>query len=174
MASGSTGHLLYCDGQDEQVTLKTTKNHQTQGQCRISWDRKQSLLVDPIRAPTRDNATRLAGLVPENSGHSIPMHPALPAAQLTIVKGHRPHGIALDGHDKVASYVGKEAGPSRIGSDMHDPICFICFPCYRSIKKNRSNKLCAHVSMLPMIHVTMFQHCSATGGYHHQNQLLPI
>ena len=102
------------------------------------------------------------------------MHPALPAAQLTIVKGHRPHGIALDGHDKVASYVGKEAGPSRIGSDMHDPICFICFPCYRSIKKNRSNKLCAHVSMLPMIHVTMFQHCSATGGYHHQNQFLPI
>ena len=73
-ASGSTGHLLYCDGQDEQVTL-SYKNHQTQGQCRISWDRKQSLLVDPIRAPTRDNATRLAGLVPENSRHSIPMPP---------------------------------------------------------------------------------------------------
>ena len=61
--------------------LETTKNHQTQCQCRISWDRKQSLLVDPIRAPTRDNASRLAGLAPENSEHSIPMHPALPAAR---------------------------------------------------------------------------------------------
>ena len=56
-ASGSTGHLLNCDGQDEQVTLKLQKNHQTQCQCRSSWDRKQSLLVDPIRAPTRDNAS---------------------------------------------------------------------------------------------------------------------
>ena len=62
-ASGSSGHLLYCDGQDEQVTL-SYKNHQTQCQCRISWDRKQSLLVDPIRAPTRDNASRLGGLAP--------------------------------------------------------------------------------------------------------------
>ena len=44
--------------------LETTKNHQTQCQCRISWDRKQSLLVDPIRAPTRDNASRLGGLAP--------------------------------------------------------------------------------------------------------------
>ena len=44
--------------------LELQKNHQTQGQCRISWDRKQSLLVDPIRAPTRDNASRLGGLAP--------------------------------------------------------------------------------------------------------------
>ena len=114
-ASGSSGHLLYCDGQDEQVTLKLQKSHQTQGQCRISWDRKQSLLVDPIRAPTRDNATRMAGLVPENSGHSIPMHPSLPATRKTIVKRRRPHCRSWDAHDMVASYVGKEAGPSRIG-----------------------------------------------------------
>ena len=95
--------------------LEATKNHQTQGQCRISWDRKQSLLVDPIRAPTRDNATRLAGLVPENSGHSIPMHPALPPSRKTIVKRRGPHCRSWDRHDKVASYVGKEAGPSRTG-----------------------------------------------------------
>ena len=44
------------------------------------------------------------------------MHPALPASQLTIAKGNRPHGIALDCHDKIASYVGKEAGPSRSGA----------------------------------------------------------
>ena len=84
------------------------------------------------------------------------MHPALPAAQLTIVKGHRPHGIALDGHDKVASYVGKEAGPSRIGSDMHDPICFICFPCYRSIKKPVKQIIftCFHVAHDSCYHVS--------------------
>ena len=74
--------------------LEATKNHQTQGQCRISWDRKQSLLVDPIRAPTRDNATRLAGLVPENSGHSIPMPPG--AACRTIDDCQRAQAPCFD------------------------------------------------------------------------------
>ena len=63
------------------------------------------------------------------------MHPALPPSRKTIDKRRGPHCRSWDCHDKVASYVGKEAGPSRIGSDMRDPICSICFPCYRSIKK---------------------------------------
>ena len=115
-ASGSSGHLLYFDGQDEQVTLKLQKNHQTQGQCRISWDRKQSLLVDPIRAPTRDNASRLGGLAPRELRTLKPdaTRRYLPLAR-RLSKRRRPHGNALDAHDKVASYVGKEAGPSRIG-----------------------------------------------------------
>ena len=96
--------------------LKTTKNHQTQGQCRISWDRKQSLLVDPIRAPTRDNASRLGGLAPRELRTLKPdaTRRYQPHAR-RLSKRRRSHGNALDAHDKVASYVGKEAGPSRIG-----------------------------------------------------------
>ena len=100
----------------------------------------------------------MAGLVPENSGHSNPMHPALPSTRKTIVKRRRPHCRSWDCHDKVASYVGKEAGPSRIGSDMHDPICFICFPCYQPIK-SRSIK---QIHMFPCsrnfcLYVTTFR-----------------
>ena len=113
-ASGSSGHLLYCDGQDEQVTLNC-KNHQTQCQCRISWDRKQSLLVDPIRAPTRDNASRLGGLAPRELRTLKPDAPGAACRTLDDCQGRRPHGRSWNCHDKVASYVGKEAGPSRIG-----------------------------------------------------------
>ena len=59
--------------------LETTKNHQTQCQCRISWDRKQSLLADPIRAPTRDNASRTGGLatreLPDTQSRCLPALP---------------------------------------------------------------------------------------------------
>ena len=128
--------------------LETTKNHQTQCQCRISWDRKQSLLVDPIRAPTRDNASRLGGLAPRELRTLNPDAPGAACRTLDDCQGRRPHGRSWNCHDKVASYVGKEAGPSRIGSDMRDPICSICFPCYQPIK-SRSIK---QVHMFPCSH----------------------
>ena len=54
-----------------------------------------------------------------------------------------------------------------------DPICSICFPCYRAIK-DRSNK---HVHMFPCSHETLcchVSHCSGTGGYPYRSQMLPI
>ena len=65
--------------------------------------------------------------------------------------------------------------PDRLGSgwDMLDPICAICFPCYRTIK-DRSKK---HVHMFACSHETLcchVSHCSATGGYPYRSQMLPI
>ena len=129
--------------------LETTKNHQTQGQCRISWDRKQSLLVDPIRAPTRDNASRLGGLAPRELRTLRPdaTRRYQPHAR-RLSKRRRSHGNALDAHDKVASYVGKEAGPSRIGMGHARSDMFHMFSMLQANKKP-VNQTSSYVSMFP-------------------------
>ena len=87
------------------------------------------------------------------------MHPALPAAQLTIVKGHRRHGRAWSlGVSRQSSIICWEGGRTVywIGCDMLDPTCFICFHVSKTVQSDMFQNVACH----------MF-HCSATGGYPH-------